>query len=86
MEKESDLCVQEACSVYKMCFEYLLKWIVSFNEFDCFRWLNLNYALSFSDIQSTIKYLRETDVIVDDVKCSDGFCNLKTFVQSVQRM
>jgi hypothetical protein len=55
MEKEADHFVKEACTVYKVCFEYLLKWTVSFNEFDCFHWMNLNDALSFSDVQSTIK-------------------------------
>jgi hypothetical protein len=45
--------------------------------------MSLNDAPSFSDVQSTIKYLRDRDVIVDDVKCFHQFCNLKTFVQSV---
>jgi hypothetical protein len=36
LEKEADLFAKEACSVYKVCFEYLLKETVSFNEFDCF--------------------------------------------------
>jgi hypothetical protein len=41
MEKEVDLFVKEACSVYKVRFEYLLKQTVSFSEYDCFHWLNL---------------------------------------------
>jgi hypothetical protein len=36
LEKESDLVVREASSVYKVCFEYLLKRTVSVNEFGYF--------------------------------------------------
>jgi hypothetical protein len=57
LEKEAALFVEEACSVYKACFEYLPKWAVFLNEFDCLCWMNLSDALSFSDVQSTIKYL-----------------------------
>jgi hypothetical protein len=46
--------------------------------------MNLNDALSFNDVQSTIKYLRNRGVIADDVGRFDQFCNLKTSVQSVQ--
>jgi hypothetical protein len=35
--------------------------------------MNLNYALSFSDVQSTIKYSRDQDVTVDDVEGFDQF-------------
>jgi hypothetical protein len=59
LEKEADLFVKEACSVYKVCFQYLLKWTVSFNECGSFHWLNLNDAHSFNDVQSTRKYLRD---------------------------
>jgi hypothetical protein len=62
---------KEACSVYKLCSEYLLKWTVSFNQSDCFCWMNLNDALSFIDAQSTIKYLTGLDMTVDVVKRSD---------------
>jgi hypothetical protein len=55
LEKEPDFVVREASSVYKVCVKYLLKWTVSFNEFYCFNWINLNDALSSSDVQSTIK-------------------------------
>jgi hypothetical protein len=51
----------------------------SLNEFDCFYWMDLNDALSFTDVNQ--KCLRQLDVLVDDIKCSDQFCNLKTFVQ-----
>jgi hypothetical protein len=34
--KESDFTVREASSVYKVCFEYLLKWTVLFNEVSVF--------------------------------------------------
>jgi hypothetical protein len=43
--------------------------------------MNLNVALSFSDVQSTIKYLRDRNVVVYDVKCSDQFCNLRLCVK-----
>jgi hypothetical protein len=43
--------------------------------------MNLNDALSFSEVYSTVKYLRARDVMVDDVKCFNQFCNLKTFVE-----
>jgi hypothetical protein len=46
--------------------------------------MNLNVALSFSDFQSTMKYVRDQDVIVDDVKCFEKFCYLKAFVKNVQ--
>jgi hypothetical protein len=46
--------------------------------------MNLNDALSINNAYSTIKNLRDQDVIVDDVKCLYQFCNQKTFVQSVQ--
>jgi hypothetical protein len=36
LEKEVDLFVKEACSLYKVYFEYLLKWTVSYNEFVAF--------------------------------------------------
>jgi hypothetical protein len=36
MEKETKVLVKEARSVYKVCFEYLLKWTVSCTELDCF--------------------------------------------------
>jgi hypothetical protein len=42
VENEADLFVKEDCSVYVVCFEYLLKWRLYFNEFDSFRWINLN--------------------------------------------
>jgi hypothetical protein len=68
--------------LYNVCFEYLQKWTVSFHEFDYFRWMNLSDTLSFDNVQSTTEYLRDRDVIVDDVKCIYHFCNLKTFVES----
>jgi hypothetical protein len=67
VQNEADLSVKEACSLYKVCFEYLLKWTVSFNEFDCFRWINSNDALLFNDVQLTIKHLTDRDAIVDDM-------------------
>jgi hypothetical protein len=84
LEKKVDLFMKEASLLYKMCFEYLQKWTVSFNESDCFRWTNLSQTLSFGDVQSAIKYLRDRDLIVYDVKCFDQFCNLKTFAESAQ--
>jgi hypothetical protein len=78
LEKEADFFVKEACSVCVVCFEYLLNWAVSFNEFDCFHGINLNEALSFSEVQSTVKYLREEDMIVDDIECVDQLWSLKT--------
>jgi hypothetical protein len=74
LEKEADSSVKEACSMYKMCFKYLLKWTVSFNEFYSFRWVNFNVALSFSDVQSTIKHPQDQDVIVDDAIRFHQFC------------
>jgi hypothetical protein len=46
--------------------------------------INLNDTLSFSDVQSAIKYLRDRDIIVDDAVCSDQFCKLKTFLHYIQ--
>jgi hypothetical protein len=37
LEKGADLSVKEASSLCVVCSKYLLKWIVSCNEFDCFR-------------------------------------------------
>jgi hypothetical protein len=54
-EGEKNGLEKEECSVYKMCFGYLLKWTVSFNEFNYFRWMNLNDALSISNAHSTRK-------------------------------
>jgi hypothetical protein len=68
--------VKEAYSVYKVSIEYLLKRTVSFNEFYCSHGINLNDPLLFSIVQSTIKYLRGRDVIMDDVKCFNQICNL----------
>jgi hypothetical protein len=49
LEKEADFYVIGACSAYKMCFGYLLKWSVSFNELDYFSWMNLNDTLTISN-------------------------------------
>jgi hypothetical protein len=82
LKKEADIFVKETCSVYKVCSEHLLKWTVSFKESDCLCWTNVNDALSFSDVRSIIKYLRDRDVTVDDVRRFYELSNLKTFVRN----
>jgi hypothetical protein len=49
LENEVHLFMKEAASLYKVCFEYMQKWTVSFDEFDCFRWMNLSDTLSLGD-------------------------------------
>jgi hypothetical protein len=46
--------------------------------------MNLSDTISFCDVQSAIKYMRDQNVIVDDVKCFAQFCNPKTFAESAQ--
>jgi hypothetical protein len=46
--------------------------------------VNVRDVLSSYDVQSTVKYLRDRDLVMDDVRCFDQFCNLKTFVERAQ--
>jgi hypothetical protein len=59
---------------------------IYWNELDCCGWLNLNDALSFSDVQSTIEYMRCRDVIVGDVKCFDQFLNQRLLYRVFRMM
>jgi hypothetical protein len=43
----------------------------------CFHWMNLNDVLSLTDVQSTIKYVTDRNVMADDVKYFDHFCNVR---------
>lgn len=64
-----------------MWSEDLLICIVFFSECDCFHCLNLNDAISFSNVHST----RDEDVKVDDARYFQQFCDLKA-LRKVLRM
>jgi hypothetical protein len=66
-------------SLYSGCLEYLDMWIEPFKEFSCFKWMELE-NVSWTEVESSIKYMMDKGFDIDDSKCFNQFCNLKTFI------
>lgn len=79
-DKEADVFLGEAMMLYKVCSEYLEKWIMPFDDFNCFLWMDLK-KIEYADVEKSIVYLQTKGINVDDVKCFDQFCNLQQFIE-----
>lgn len=67
-EDEVDIFKKDCFNCYKKCYEYLQKWTVQFEEFVCFRWMNLEKKLLWEDLEKSIDYLISKEVLLDDSK------------------
>lgn len=86
LETEVNNFINSALCLYQSCKDYLDKWTVQCDEFECFYWLNMKYLkekdCTFSDIIPSVKYINEKQkcIVLDDVILFDEFCALKEFV------
>lgn len=81
--EECDQFSQEILALYSSCLEYLRKWTAPLAEFQCFEWLNLtedSANMSFEDLQESLVYLQEREVVIDDLKLFDQIQCLKEFI------
>ncbi|XP_066486947.1 MAX gene-associated protein isoform X3 [Tiliqua scincoides] len=80
-DTEVDCFMEEAISLYRECYEYLKKWSVSFRDFNCFKWMNLNGKVLMKDVEKCITFLKEKGYVIDNAKYCDQLCNLNIFLE-----
>ena len=72
--------------LYSSCAEYLTMWTTSLKEFDCFQWITIaRSGCSISDwemVESSLLYLLEKNIKIDDAKQFDQFYCLMKFVET----
>ena len=55
-------------------------WTEQFEQFRCFKWMVLKNVLRWEDVEESLVFLLSKGVKLNDSKCFDQFCNLKSFV------
>lgn len=66
--------------IYSRCDEYLNEWTETLKEFECFEWMSMKKIPNWKDLEASLSYLINKDVVLDESKLFDQFCNLKKFI------
>ena len=76
----------EVSILYSSCADYLNMWTTSLKEFDCFQWITLARSgcskLDWEMVESSLLYLPEKNIKIDDAKLFDQFYCLMKFVET----
>lgn len=69
-------------NMYKICVEYLIKWMTPLDDFKVFNWLMLKKGqmIDFDQIALSIHYLNGKGIHIDDVKLFDEIASLNSFL------
>lgn len=50
-DREADAFMEDAMLLYRECLEYLRKWSVSFEDYDCFKWMDLTEKVFINHVK-----------------------------------
>lgn len=83
---KADEFMTDVSILYSSCEEYLNMWTTSLKEFNCFQWITLaRSGCSKPDwemVESSLLYLLEKNIKIDDAKLFDQFHCLMKFVET----
>lgn len=65
--------------VYKNCLDYLDKWTRHFDELKVFRWMLLDHAPKWDNVEECLEYLHKKGIIIDESALFDQISNLSSF-------
>lgn len=83
-QEDTDSTKAAMLDMYANALKYLKEWTVQFDKYRVFEWMNITKVPTFTQIESSVEFLLDQNVRIDDVKCFDQFKALTNFIQENQ--
>src|ERR1700744_3795565 len=80
-DADTDILKATMLDIYANALKYLKEWTVQFEKYRVFEWMNMTDVPSYTQIESSLEFLMDKGVEIDDVKCFDQLKALKNFIQ-----
>lgn len=80
-QEDTDITKAAMLDIYANALKCLKEWTVQFDKYRVFEWMNITEVPTFTQIESSVEFLLDRNVGIDDVKCFDQLKALTNFIQ-----